>query len=834
MPYWLHSTLQAFPAFGWIFFGLGLPWALTVLPRKDWHDRPLVLYLAFALGPAILTAWMFFLSSVSTIRQLDTGLLTLIPVLGGTIAFAFIGMALAWRKHKHQSASTPSRLPFAFDEKILMVVMGVVTILRLYGMAFWPFTAYDALWVYGYEGRLYTLLGHIPTRIDYYPQFIPLQYTFAQLFTGGIDDHAARTVIPFIHIGSMLGVYILGSRLFSRRVGIFAAAIWTFYPGLGEWSRFGDLEVALAFLFSGATAFFLMAWRGDESRRRYAAIAGLLFSIGMWTKPTMGAFALGVMLLVAVELVRLRLDWRAWRPRFELAFIAGLVSLPLGAVWYLRNVILGHAAIDFPPAFWRTLAERSGEQLGWIYLAVLVLLLYLYTRPNARRPGRPPLIGFGLMIIGMLPSVIDLAQIDLTRMSLIHSSRLVWYEWLVIGTGAVILIYGLRSYWHESISPDLETTAWVSIIGLPYFVVWFHSFSYHYRLSFAIVPLLLLPTAVVLAHWLNPADIKQATQRYGYVALIVLVALPGALISLRDVNAGWAWEWPRDLPDDFARYQSGNAALMDVVNGLQVYIDEQGEMPVVAAPGVERLSFFFPTMDIRIDETPTTYDELNDVTYFVYGVPETRGAYEHIPLQENQVIGALSQAVYNLDNPNESIRRAWWEDDGIFNYTVYELHLDNRFNPPQPAVIEEDTVIFGDFVRYYGHDIGGLELWPGRQLLLTLHWEVLSPAAEDYAIYVHLRRNEDDSLWATWDGPVTNSDDTNYYATTAWQAGEFIADRRTLALQDANTPREDGYKIVVGFYRRDTGERVPVTINGEPAGDGYVINDRLKVIDAPE
>jgi hypothetical protein len=36
--------------------------------------------------------------------------------------------------------------------------------------------------------------------------------------------------------------------------------------------------------------------------------------------------------------------------------------------------------------------------------------------------------------------------------------------------------------------------------------------------------------------------------------------------------------------------------------------------------------------------------------------------------------------------------------------------------------------------------------------------------------------------------------------------------------------------LVVGFYDRDTNERLPVTIGSEPAGDGFTINERLRVL----
>jgi hypothetical protein len=251
---------------------------------------------------------------------------------------------------------------------------------------------------------------------------------------------------------------------------------------------------------------------------------------------------------------------------------------------------------------------------------------------------------------------------------------------------------------------------------------------------------------------------------------------------------------------------------------------------VVVAPGIKRLPFFFPQEDIRVDDVPTRLSELEGVTHFVYGTPESEGAYEGIALQENQVISALSVAGYHGDE-DARMRRAWWQDDGIFNYNVYELHLDRRFAEPYIDSAPQDTVEFGNFARFLGHDIGGLELWPGRKVVLHVYFEALAPAPEDYMMYIHLRpENDDQTVLAAWDGPVTNSEDGRYYSTMVWEPGEYISDERILELPDTEVSPGSGYRLVIGMYNLKTGERVPVTVNGQPAGDGYSFNNTIQVL----
>ena len=816
LPYWIESTLAALPAFLWVYFGLGLPGALALLPRADWRDRPLALALAFACGPSLLTAWMLALGVA--------GLLRLDLTLAGTVALAVIGAGIAWARRAPPVEPAPPRAPLAFDERLLLLLIGLALIVRPLVMAYWPFTAYDALWVYGYQGRLYTLLGAIPPHIDYYPQFLQLQYTFGQLFVGGIDDHAARAALPLLHTGSILAAYALGARLVSRRAGIIAAALWALYPHLGSWSRFGDLEVPLTFLFTLAALFFLLAWRGGDHRRRYALIAGLMLGAAMWTKPTAGAFIWGVLLLLAADLIRIRFDLRAWWPRFETALITGAACIPLGAAWYVRNGLLGHNLIDFPPGYWLTQAARSGAEFGWPLLALALAVGYAAFGPPRWRDRRI-IPALALIAAGLLPSLIRVY----TDPANVPAGRIGGAEWAALAAGVALLGWAARPLLRRADGRALMV-GWGLLLALPYFVTWFYSYSYHPRLSFAIVPLLILPSAALLAVLVDPRRYARRGARALAVPALIALGLPGALIALEDVHSGWDVIFSDRLPDDMARYRSGNAALMAVVDGLMIYEAQHGAPPVVVAPNVVRLPFFFPLADIRTETAPTRLDELEGVTDFIEGAPEGGGAYGGIPITQNQVIGALARA---SDAPGRILRRAWGFDDGFFRYNVYELSLENRFLPPATfhnLIAPDADVVFGDFARFGGHNIIADVFWPGRAIFFQMYWEVLATPATDYSIFIHLV-DADGALLANWDGPVTNTGDGRYYATTVWEPGEFITDTRNFRPAEG-IPASEGNRLIIGLYDPLTNIRVPVTVDGEPGGDGFTLSERITVLEA--
>ncbi|NWF70738.1 MAG: glycosyltransferase family 39 protein [Chloroflexi bacterium] len=803
LPYWINSTLAATPGLLWMFVGVGLPWALLLLPRADRRQAALVAALTLATGPALLTAWMFVLGSVPNAALLRTEW-----ILGGSAALALAGWGLVWRVFGGQFSVFRQARPalwlktLVFDEKLIMALIVVALAIRWLNVAYWPHMAYDEMWVYGYQGRLYTLVGNIPAHIGYYPQFLPLQFSYLQIVSmGGIDDHAARAVLPYLHLGSILAAYVLGARLFNRRTGFYAAAIWAFYPHVGEWSRFGDLEIPLAFLFTLAAAFFLLAWRAPN--RRYALLAGFVLGIALWTKPTAGAFVWGVLLLLAADLLRVRLSWRAWLPRFGVAFWTGLACIPLGGVWYVRNVLLGHAPLVLPEGFWLTQAARSGSEFGWLLLAGAALLLYLAPHERQALFGylRRTIPGVALVLLAVLPS-------------LLFPRRMLLLEYAALAAGAALLWWALRPRLLAAAQrEDTQKSGWLLLLALPYFVTWFYSYSYHYRLSFAIVPLLIMPTALVLARWLTPERWLGAGRRGLTLALLAL-AFWGIVNPLYDRHAGWMWDYA--MPTDFLRYESGNWALMRIVFALQEFKRVFGLPLNVAAPGVQRLPFFFPLDVIDIEDVPTRLEDLRGRNHYVYSFEGER-MYRGVHPLVNEVAGARALNYVMISSSTLA--------DNDFLYELYYLDLDARYRAPAaltPGCTPDAEVLFGGFALFYGCAVETQTLRPDAPVPITLYWHSIARADADYMIAVHLVDAEG-SVREVYDGPVARADDRYYYSTLFWAPAEYVQDRRTLSISNPDTAAGAGYRLVIAMYRLSDGARVPVTIDGAAAGDSYTL-----------
>lgn len=848
MPDWLAPMIMLAPLAAWMFLGVGVPWALALLPRALWGERAIVLAVGMALGPLGYTAVMALLGTAGALR--------LGPTLAGSALLALIGAAIAlWRRRSGPAvAAVPARdadRRWGAGEWLLVAAVAVVLVATAAVIAYWPFLAYDPQWVYAFNAKLFVLNEAIPDDLGYYPPHISLSYTtmqqaWAALGHEAINDHAARAVLPWYHTALVLMAYTLGRLVFrSRRVGLLTAAIWALYPHSAAWAGAGDLEAPLALYLTGASAFFIEAWR--SGRAREAALSGLLLSGGLWTKPTAGAWALGVMLAVAGWAVIVRLDWARLWPKLRVALIAGLASAPLGGAWYVRNLLLGHEAVVFPADYWHGFAQRSGQELGWPILLALLAAGGLLARGSASGARRAlPLLAVALLLAGALPSAIDADRItqgdnlwrwvrgDLTARGPMNALEAL----LVIG-GASLLLWLGRSVWRGWPRAQRETALLLWALLLPYGVVWFFNYSYHYRLSFAIVPLLAVQAAALIDGWLWPwLAARPAGRAIGALAIGVSAAIATTAaveFSVRPWVEG-------TLADDRAKYDAGNPALMVVVHMLEDYAAEHDE-PVVVAPGEERLPFFFPTWDIRVsrapDDLPTRLEDLEGVDIYIASsvsdfLLQQAGKWPNSLSADADVATAYHRL--GVLGPDGELWPTVLEpiplgpdgslpvDDGNFRFNAFTIHPEARSAPMTPGGAMTERVVFGDFAQFIGYDMSNLNWVRGQRITLTLYWRPTesAPPPHDYSVFIHLL-DADGQRLTGWDGvPLQGA-----YPTRFWRPAESLLDFWILPIpEDIPTGTAT---LRIGIYDPIEGKRLPVTVGGEPAGDGLVLRDDIEV-----
>ena len=829
-PYWIEAALAGVLPMLWMSMGLGLPWALALLSVQQWQSRVLVAAVALAAGPAWMSAWMLILGVVGAETQMR--LLTVEWIIGGSILIALSGGFLAWRK---RAAYVPHRVtqPLASDEKLIVALIIVAVIVRVIHTAFWTFSAYDALWVFGYQGRLYFLEGFIPHSIDYYPQFLQLQFAYVQIVTGAINDHAARMVLPMLHIGSILAAYLLGERLISRRVGIFVAGLWSLHPFVGRWSVIGDLEIALSFSFTLAAVFFLSAWLEKENsaaRRQAAVLAGLFLGIALFTKPTAGGFIWGVLLLFALELLRTGFAPQRWMPRFVVCFWTGLACLPLGGIWYLRNMLLGHEAVTWPGAYWLTQARRSGDYLTWLVLAVVVAILALALK---RRPSAGRLAVGAIGIILMLGAVLASNPLVFPERFDPPASIIRIEEALALLAGLGLIVWNLHlprlMRKAVPVPKPIATIAWSLLLALPYFVTFFFSYSYHYRLGFAVVPLLILPTAFGLSQIFVAARLRHWRPLWGrlYPVALIALGLPGIIAVAMDVHWSRVWLLDDKLDSDIRKYQVFNPSLLEVVFGLNDFQTESEIAPRVLAPGEQRLHFFFPQMQI-IDRTVQGLDEFEalDVTHFIYGA-KARQAYldAGIDPQQAQLIAALGR--------RELFKLRKSHYDATFSYELYRVgDLSIRFQAPTIGYISNihaEHLLFGDRLRLYAEDAYPRNLFEDTPITLRTVWQALQDIKSNYKFVLELFNLDSGTVERDWlfePAPQRNG----HYSTQLWDVEEVVRDSQVFRYAAGNElPEGSNYALRLGVIDPATGQSLPLTIDGREAGDRWQLEDLHRV-----
>jgi hypothetical protein len=177
---------------------------------------------------------------------------------------------------------------------------------------------------------------------------------------------------------------------------------------------------------------------------------------------------------------------------------------------------------------------------------------------------------------------------------------------------------------------------------------------------------------------------------------------------------------------------------------------------------------------------------------------------------------------------------------------VYQLQV-GLYDQPEPGVIqglgdatpvgwiaikEPDAIVtvppghlpyvteinFGEAITLLGYDIVPVD---DNQLLLNLVWQAKQSPTINWTVFVHLLDDED-NLIAQQDGQPRGGS----YPTTIWDIDEVVTDPHVLTLPESLPEGE--YRLALGLYHPETGERLPITnTQGEAVGDSLKVKITL-------
>ncbi len=137
--------------------------------------------------------------------------------------------------------------------------------------------------------------------------------------------------------------------------------------------------------------------------------------------------------------------------------------------------------------------------------------------------------------------------------------------------------------------------------------------------------------------------------------------------------------------------------------------------------------------------------------------------------------------------------------------------------------------LLGERIRLLGYDLPQPVVAPGETVTLRLYWQAGEPIQTRYKVFTHLlgetyNARRDNFLW----GQQDNEPVGNQAPTTTWIPGETIVDPYAIPV-DADAPPGQ-YQLEVGMYDPLDGTRLPVTIDGVPAGDRILLEVTVEVI----
>jgi hypothetical protein len=125
-------------------------------------------------------------------------------------------------------------------------------------------------------------------------------------------------------------------------------------------------------------------------------------------------------------------------------------------------------------------------------------------------------------------------------------------------------------------------------------------------------------------------------------------------------------------------------------------------------------------------------------------------------------------------------------------------------------------VDLGGQVRLLGYDLSAEQVAPGDSLLLTLHWQALTPIAERYTVFTHLLDASDQIR-----GQMDSEPQGGGLPTDRWTVGQTIEDNYALTVDADASPGP--HLLEVGMYRLETLDRLPV----RDADTDQLLGDRV-------
>lgn len=275
----------------------------------------------------------------------------------------------------------------------------------------------------------------------------------------GTGELAIKSVSVVLHTATALLVFALGYRLYSARVGAYAAVVFQALPIVGALSLFTTTDAPLHFFWALTLLGVVLA--RDDGRLRWWLLTGLAAGLGLLSKYTMGLLAIGLLLYVLITPAQRRLLRQPglW---LGVGLAAALLSLNLYWNWQHDFIAFRHTAhiaqLDRQLFHPDRLAEFLLPQIG-VFGPVLfaALLGYLFRRWIWARDSHRLLLAASLPTLVLISLQAFLAEANINWASPAYVGLSLWVTailleraraWLLAGVAVNLLLTGFLNHYH--------------------------------------------------------------------------------------------------------------------------------------------------------------------------------------------------------------------------------------------------------------------------------------------------------------------------------------------------------------------------------------------------
>ncbi|HEY1794575.1 MAG TPA: glycosyltransferase family 39 protein [Stellaceae bacterium] len=298
-------------------------------------------------------------------------------------------------------ARTAARYAVPPYATMTLAAVGLLTAIRLILIALEPAGLYPD------EAQYWFWAQHLA--LGYYSK-PPLVAWVIRLSTAilGDGEFGVRAAAPLVHAATALIVYAIGTRLYDRRVGFWAALGYATLPGTSLSSFIISTDAVL--LPCWAAALYALIRAREPGEERWWLVAGLAAGLGLLAKYAMAYW----MVSALVFALAVRAERRHLPRLFGAIAIAVLIYLPNlwwnwhnGFVSYLH--VRDNADIAGPLFHPKMLAEFLISQFGVFGPVFFAFLIAIAARPRALADPRARLLA-----IFTFPTLVFMLAVSLT------------------------------------------------------------------------------------------------------------------------------------------------------------------------------------------------------------------------------------------------------------------------------------------------------------------------------------------------------------------------------------------------------------------------------------